>query len=126
MFSELYLFESILFHLNSSHQAYFSNYCSALGTYFSSLLIFWISERLTAGPGSFFAPGIGFFSSSEVGGAPSSVSGVHSFLLGGCPAPGRKAPIGIFIFAWMALTLETGCFDIFKQSYPCFLYLFTA
>ena len=46
------------------------NYCSVLGTYFSSLLIFWISDRLTAGPGSFFAPGIGFFSSSEVGGAP--------------------------------------------------------
>lgn len=52
------------------HSLFSSNYCSALGTYFSSLLMFWISDRLTAGPGSFLAPGIGFFSSSEVGGAP--------------------------------------------------------
>lgn len=75
------------------------DYCSPLGTNFSSLLTFWISDKLTTGPGNFFIPGIGFFS-SEVVGAPSSVSGVLSFLLGGCPAPGRKAPIGILIFAF--------------------------
>lgn len=44
-------------------------YCSALGTNFSSLFIFWISDKLTAGPGSFLAPGrVFFFSSSVVAG----------------------------------------------------------
>lgn len=63
-YSGLFKRKEIIFHSPSF------NYCSALGTYFSSLLIFWISDRLTAGPGNFFTPGIGFFSSSEVGGAP--------------------------------------------------------
>lgn len=45
-------------------------YCSALGTNFSSLFIFWISDKLTAGPGSFLAPGrcfLSFSSSVEAG-----------------------------------------------------------
>lgn len=41
------------------------SYCSALGTNFSSLFMFWISDKLTAGPGSFLAPGICFFSFSS-------------------------------------------------------------
>lgn len=42
-----------------------SSYCSALGTYFSSLFMFWISDKLTARPGSSLAPGSSFFSFSS-------------------------------------------------------------
>lgn len=53
----------------STHLLLSLDYCSPLGTYFSSLLTFWISDKLTTGPGNFFIPGICFFS-SEVAGAP--------------------------------------------------------
>lgn len=54
---------------NLSYSPASSNYCSALGTNFSSLFMFWISDKLTAGPGSFTAPGRCFlsFSSSVAG-----------------------------------------------------------
>lgn len=95
-----------------------SCYSSTLVTSLSSLFTLRISERSTVGPGPFLAPGSCGFFSSAVTEALSSRLTESSLLFTGCPAPGRKAPIGILMFACMARTFEEGCLDIFHWEVP--------